>query len=70
VSLHTGQANMRKASKDLAVRWGEVRSVWRDDIAKKFEDQYIHSLLRELRVAQEAMANMGSVITQIRQDCE
>jgi len=44
--------------------------VWRDDIAKKFEDQYIHSLLRYLRVSQEAMAHMGSVITQIRQDCE
>ena len=70
MSLHTGQANMRKASKDLAARWGEVRSVWRDDIAKKFEDEYIYSLLRELRVAQEAMAHMGSVITQIRQDCE
>ncbi|MDM8004897.1 MAG: hypothetical protein QUV05_01925 [Phycisphaerae bacterium] len=70
MSLHTGQANMRKASKDLAARWGEVRALWRDEVARQFEEQYIHSLLREVRVTQEAMAHMGSVVVQIRQDCE
>ncbi len=48
MSLHTGQANMRKASKDLAARWGEVRALWRDEVARQFEEQYIHSLLREV----------------------
>ncbi|MGQ9649764.1 MAG: hypothetical protein ACUVXJ_06625 [Phycisphaerae bacterium] len=70
MSLHTGQANMRKAAKDLAARWSEVRALWRDDVARQFEERYIHSLLREVRVTQDAMAHMSSVIAQIRQDCE
>jgi len=70
MSLHTGQANLRKAAKDLSARWGEVRTVWRDDVAKKFEELYIVPLTRELRVSQEAMAHMTAVVAQIRQDCE
>ena len=70
MSLHTGQANLRKATKDLSARWGEIRTVWRDDVAKQFEEQYVMPLMRELRVSQEAMAHMAAVVAQIRQDCE
>ena len=41
MSLQTGQANLRKAAKDLTARWGEIRTVWRDDVAKDFEELYV-----------------------------
>lgn len=69
MSLQAGQANLKKAANDLIVRWGEVRASWRDEVAQEFEDRYVNPLMRDIRVAQEAMARMAGVLTQVRSDC-
>jgi hypothetical protein len=70
MSLQAGQASLNKASKMLFARWGETRSLWRDEVAQEFEDRYITPLMRDLRVSQEAMDHMAAVLTKVRHDCE
>ena len=70
MSLQAGHASLKKAANDLFVCWSEVRSSWRDEVAQEFEDRFITPLLRDIRMAQEAMARMASVLAQVRSDCE
>jgi hypothetical protein len=69
MSVYAGQANLKRASRDLLARWSETRLVWRDDISRKFEERYIEPMVQRLRMAQEAMAHMEGVLTKIRADC-
>jgi len=69
LSLSTGQAKLKEAGRELAARWGETRGCWHDEVARRFETEFVEPLLAALRDAQEAMSRMDAVVEQVRHDC-
>ncbi len=69
MSVSTGQAKLKEAGKELAARWAEARGYWHDDVARRFETEFVEPLLAALRDAQEAMSRMDAVVEQVRRDC-
>jgi hypothetical protein len=70
MSVYAGQAKISRASRDLVARWRSVKGVWRDEVSRRFEDEHIMPLLRELRSTEAALTRMTRVMNQIRRECE
>lgn len=47
--LNTGISHTTRALTDLRERWQEVRAVWQDEAARKFEDQYLRPLPAQIQ---------------------
>ena len=69
MSLGTGLSVLTPARKALALRWDEVRRVWGDDAARRFEDEFIRPLEDDLRRAVDAMDRAQHAVQRARRDC-
>jgi len=60
---------IKRASKDLVIRWNETRASWRDDVARGFEEKNLAPLMTKLRTADAALSHMVRVLGWVRRDC-
>ncbi len=70
MSMSAGLARLQWAAKDLRARWGEVKTAWHDENARKFEEKHLAPLLARLRATETAMSNMATILQKVRRDCE
>lgn len=61
---------MSRTMKDLALRWSETRSLWKDATAEKFGEKYIARWERDYRSSMGAMESMSAYLNQVRRECE
>jgi hypothetical protein len=69
MSVNAGHAKLRRASKDLLVRWQGARAAWRDENSRRLDEILVQPLLSNLRTAEIAMEHMEVVLNRIRRDC-
>ncbi len=70
MSAIDGRAKLVQASKKLISDWQETRDNWRDENARRFEQQYMAPLEANIRSAILAIERIGSAIEAARQDCK
>ncbi len=70
MSAIEGRAKLAQASKKLMSDWQEARDNWRDENARRFEQQYMAPLEANIRSAVLAIERIGSAIEAARQDCK
>ncbi len=70
MSLSTGAGGLEEARKVLLARWHEVRSGWSDDVARRFEEDVIEPLAKDLTRSAEAMNAAATQASAARRDCE
>jgi hypothetical protein len=70
MGVHEGQGQLSRATKDLLRHWVELKGVWTDANAKRFEEEVLVHLEMEVRNASSAMAHMASVLSAARRDCQ
>lgn len=64
------KGSLAKATKDLFMRWAEVKDVWSDMQSEEFEKTYLIPLEEDVKSALGAMESMGQVISRLESDCE
>ena len=69
MSLPTGAGNLEEARKVLLARWREVRTGWNDDVARRFEEEVIEPLVKDLARGSEAMTAAASEVSAAKNDC-
>ena len=70
MGVHEGQGQLSRATKDLVRRWAELKGVWQDANAKRFEETVLTPIEAEVRNASSAMAQMASLLTRAKSDCQ
>jgi hypothetical protein len=69
MSLYEARGNLAKAFKELSIRWVNTKMVWSDDQARRFEEEILLKLERDLKQAGEGIDAMQILIQQARRDC-
>jgi hypothetical protein len=69
MSAIDGRAKLVQASKKLLAEWQQTRENWRDENARRFEQQYMAPLEANIRSAVLAIERIGSALEGARQDC-
>jgi hypothetical protein len=70
MGVHEGQGQLSRATKDLMRHWTELKSVWTDANAGRFEEAVLVPLGTEVRNASAAMAHMAVVLNNAKRDCQ
>ncbi len=68
--LNSSAGRLRGARKDLAQYWSMTKMHWRDQAAKKFEEQHLEPLVPRLSMAVNAVSNMAELLERMQRDCE
>lgn len=69
MSLYEARGNLAKAFKELSIRWLNTKMVWSDDQARRFEEEILLKLERDLKQAGEGIDAMQLLIQQAKRDC-
>ncbi len=70
MGVHEGQGQLSRATKDLLRHWAELKTVWTDANAKRFEETVLVPLEAEVRNASAAMAHMAMLLSTAKKDCQ
>ncbi len=70
MSAIEGRAKLVQAGKKLMTEWQQTRENWRDENARRFEQQYMAPLEANIRAAVLAIERIGSAIEAARQECK
>jgi hypothetical protein len=70
MGVHEGQGQLSRATKDLIRHWTELKSVWMDANAARFEETVLAPIESEVRNASAAMAHMAMLLNTARRDCQ
>ena len=70
MGVHEGQGQLSRATKDLVRRWAELKGVWTDSNAKRFEETVLVPIEIEVRNASASMAHMAMILGTARRDCQ
>ena len=62
-----GQSN--KALKQLLSRWEEAKLSWHDSVSTDFENRYLVPLQADVKATLGALAQMGTLLDQVKRDC-
>lgn len=57
------------ALKEFQAYWERTRAVWKDAAREKFEQECIQDLVEAVRAASNAVAQIESMLRQIRREC-
>src|SRR5262249_48333262 len=70
MSLIDSKIALSKATKELFLRWEEVKTVWTDAQAREFEKHYLFEIEQQVRSAMGALDHMSQVLIAVEHDCE
>lgn len=70
MGVHEGQGQLSRATKDLVRRWQELKGVWTDGNAKRFEETVLVPIETEVRNASASMAHMATILNAAKRDCQ
>ena len=69
MSLYEASGNLAKAFKELSIRWMNVKTIWTDEQAERFEDEIMRPLERDLKQAAEGIDAMNQLVLSAKRDC-
>lgn len=69
MSLYEASGNLAKAFKELSIRWKNVKTIWTDEQAARFEDEVMRQLERDLKQAAEGIDAMNQLVMSAKRDC-
>ncbi len=70
MSMNSAHNRLKRAERDLLLRWETVRQVWRDEKAHQFVEDRLEPLIKQTRAAHDALVHLENVLNTIRRDCE
>ena len=68
--LTTGSAKIASAYKALKLHWEATKEEWRDDNCRRFEETYLEPLEPQIKIAMEAIMNLGELYGRAERDCQ
>lgn len=63
-------ARLLDVEKRLKEQWAEARVAWRDEQARRFDEEIIQPLLSRLRLTERALSELSSTLRQVHRDCD
>ena len=69
MSMHSAYARLKRAEKELIIRWELTQSAWQDENARKFAKDRLDPLLDRVHAAHEAMVHLETILTTVRHEC-
>ena len=70
MSLGGSKSRLSAAAKELALKWADTKSHWRDDKSREFEHRYIEELLAQVDKSVTVIDKLDEILTKVRKDCE
>ncbi len=70
MSMNSAHNRLKRAERDLIIKWEITRQHWRDEKAREFAEQHLEPLLARAKAAHDALVNLETVLTVLRRDCE
>ena len=67
--LYEASGNIAKAFKELSIRWMNVKTIWTDENAERFESDVMRSLERYLKQAAEGIDSMNQLVQAAKREC-
>lgn len=61
-NLQSGAGRLQEAAETLRVKWQDVREVWQDANAARFEEEQLKPLADALQIAFPAIAQMSTAM--------
>lgn len=69
MSLAVSRTKLMEASRDLRLRWDQVRTQWNDPVADEFDRRHLEPLEALVRSAVTALENTGQVMARAQAEC-
>lgn len=60
---------LRFAHKDLRQKWDDTKEVWRDDVARRFEENHVRSLDEPTEIALKAIERLSIMLVKAHDAC-
>jgi hypothetical protein len=57
-------------TKELALRWEETKTHWRDAKSEEFERRYLQELVARMDKTIAVMSKLDELLNKVRNDCE
>jgi hypothetical protein len=70
MSLVAQRSRLRSLAHDLALRWDETKSSWRDSKSEEFERRFLAELGPRVEKSVEIIEKLDELLTKVRKDCE
>lgn len=70
MNLNSNKARLVGLTQEISARWSNTKAYWRDERAKKFDQQFMSELFPRLNQATTAMDKLDEIFKKIRKDCE
>jgi hypothetical protein len=70
MGLQESRAKIGTAIRDLRSLWSNTKVYWTDANSERFEEEFLQPLEMDVRTAANAMDQMGTLLSQIRRQCE
>jgi hypothetical protein len=70
MSAKASSSVLAQSSRDLAARWQETSTFWRDAKAAQFQRDYLDALPALVGKTREALDELDRVLRKIRSECE
>lgn len=67
-NLQSGAGRLQEAAETLRVRWQDVREVWQDANAARFEEEHLKPLADALQIAFPAIAQMSTAMQTMQRE--
>jgi hypothetical protein len=61
--------SLRFAIKDLRAKWDDMKEVWRDDVARRFEENHVRPLDEPTEIAVKAIERLGITLMKAYDAC-
>ncbi len=70
MNLSAEKARLVAITKELAVRWAETRTYWRDARSQEFEKRYMAELGVRIDRIVTVIEKLDALLARVRSDCE
>lgn len=67
-NLQSGAGRLQESAETLRIRWQELRDVWEDENARRFQDEELGPLADALQVAFPAIAQMSTAMQAMQRE--
>jgi hypothetical protein len=69
MSIMAGQYSLQESHKVLRLQWDEARASWMDGVARRFAEETIEPLDRQVRKAAAAMGQLSEAVEAAKREC-
>lgn len=70
MNLHGSKSRLAGATRELALRWTETRTYWRDAKSQEFHQKYMQELFARVDRANTIIDKLAEVLKKMQDDCE